>query len=86
MLLGIWWDWQNLRARRFAKPLYAYGTEPCLRPVSAHSGDDRTRGLLRSQNAMISAPKWRHQPFTGRPEISIVPAGNDNAELVMASR
>ncbi|RWK73726.1 MAG: hypothetical protein EOR51_35060 [Mesorhizobium sp.] len=74
----------ELWARRFAKPLYAFGTEPCLQPVSAHSGDDRTRGRY--------APERRHQytklgyrPFTERPEISIV-RQLGQYELVMVSR
>lgn len=75
----------ELWARRFAKPLYAFGTEPCLQPVSAHPGDDRTRGPLRGQNPVISTPNWDIAPFTERLEISIV-RQLGQYELVMVSR
>lgn len=76
---------EELWARRFAKPLYAYGTEPACGqspPIRVTIGAQ----LLRSQNVIVSAPYWRSKPFTAPREISIVRPGNDNAELVMASR
>ncbi|MEY9625067.1 hypothetical protein ABIA27_000102 [Sinorhizobium fredii] len=85
MHLGIWWIWQNYGARRFAKPLYASGTKPAYGqspPIRVTIGAQ----LLRSANVIISAPYWRSRAFTTAYEISIVHPGNDNAELVMASR
>ena len=85
MHLRICWIWQIYGARRFAKPLYASGTEPAYGqspPIRVTIGAQ----LLRSPNVVISAPYWRSMAFTAAYEISIVHPGDDNAELVMASR